>query len=346
MNILITGAFGYIGTRLLDYLAYLRSQEGPYDVTAIDNFMYNQYYAAHHYNGVFEIENKDVRELASWDKLKEFDVIIHLAAIVGDNACNRNPKLATEVNLESVKNLIKALSPNQKIIFPMTNSGYGAKTGEVFCTEETPLEPISLYGRDKAEAEKCVLDFKNSITLRLATVFGTSPRQRLDLSVNDFCYKAYFDKEIKLFQPEFKRNFIHIQDVAECIEHCALNSFRMKGCYNFGLDNANMSKLELANKISEIIPCKVTISEDGFDPDKRNYIVSSEKMYKEFVPKYFLEDGIKELAKFFSLLPNDKTKREEITKNMRNGTEGKLLEATAVCYPAKGIKELLGQIRQ
>jgi nucleoside-diphosphate-sugar epimerase len=310
MNILITGAFGFIGTALLKHL------EG--NITAIDNFFYKQYNLPLAFPSI-TYYNQDVCTVPK-ELVENQDVIIHLASLVGQPVCDRYPEVASAVNLDATKRLVDMLRPEQKLIYPNTNSSYGTTSGEEFCTEESPFNPISLYAKDKCASEKYILEkHANSITLRLATLFSLSLRPRLDLLVNDFCYKAYFDKKIDIYEPHFKRNFIHIEDVCHCFMFCVENFYRLRGqCYNVGLDSANMSKIELAKAISEIIPCEINIC-DGSDIDKRNYIVSSQKIYNAgWSPRYSLQDGIATLKQFFALLPQDKEKRELSVKNMRN----------------------------
>lgn len=316
MNILITGGCGYLASTLLNYIA----DNNKFKVTVLDNFTYNQYHVPLSFSDKdIEFVNYDIRLINKWRRLKDFDTVLHFAAIVGMPACNKNPQYSTEVNFGSVKSLVGSISKNQKLIFPMSNSGYGVKSDGI-CTEETPLEPISLYGVDKVKAEKYILGRENSITLRLATVFSTSIRQRLDLLVNDFCYKAYFDKKLVLYQPEFKRNFAHVKDISRCFLHCIANFDKMKGnCYNVGLDSANMSKLELAEKIKEFIPCEIEVRNDKEDEDRRDYRVSSQKMYDTgFKNEYTIENGIKDLIKLFSVLPKNQSEREKAICGMSN----------------------------
>ncbi len=234
------------------------------------------------------------------------DVIIHLAAIVGASACDRDPLLATTVNLDAVRLLSRLRSPRQVVIYPNTNSGYsGHATGETFCTEESPLRPISLYGRTKVEAESLLLQQPNTIALRLATVFGMSPRMRLDLLVNHFVYTAFKEGYLVIFEKDFKRNFIHVRDVADCMLHCTFaHAETMQGRpYNVGLDSANLSKEELALKVKEYVPgFYIHFAAIGEDPDKRNYIVSSKRLHEAgFTPGRSLDGGIKELLKGYAM---------------------------------------------
>ena len=228
-------------------------------------------------------------------------------------ACNERPYDAESTNLEAVSMLNEIRRDNQKIIYPNTNSGYGTNSGEVYCTEKTPLEPISSYGIQKCQSEKILLEGeKDAITLRLATVFGTSPRMRTDLLVNDFVLRAMRDGCVVLFEKNFKRNYIHIKDVARVFEHCIENYDSMKNePYNVGLEEANLSKEELALKVKEYIPkFEIFEKEIGKDPDKRNYIVSNKKiMSTGFKPEFSLDDGIKELIKGYEIiLKNDQFK--------------------------------------
>jgi nucleoside-diphosphate-sugar epimerase len=231
------------------------------------------------------------------------DIIIPLAAIVGAPACDKDPTSAKTINLDAIKLILKLRKPNQRIIFPTTNSGYGIGQEGIYCTEETPLKPISLYGTTKVEAEKAILAAGNCITFRLATVFGVSPRMRLDLLVNDFVYRAMVDRSLTLFEAHFKRNFVYIGDVTDAFVYAIDNFDRMKNqTYNVGLSSANISKWELCEEIKKQIP-KFWFEEykgkDKMeDPDKRNYIVSNEKIEKVGIKaKTPLEDGIKEIMK-------------------------------------------------
>jgi nucleoside-diphosphate-sugar epimerase len=257
-------------------------------------------------NPAFDFIAGDVRnEELMHGLIKNADVIIPLAAIVGAPACKRDPWLTTSVNLEAVQLINRLRSPQQLVIYPNTNSGYGASTGDTYCTEDTPLEPISLYGQTKVQAELELLDSPNAITLRLATVFGTSPRMRLDLLVNHFVYTAITDGYLVIFEKDFKRNYVHIRDVADCMIYCIKNSQQMVGRpYNVGLDAANLSKEELALKVKEYVPnFYIHFAAIGSDPDKRNYIVSNERLRKAgFEAKRSLDDGIKELLKGYRMI--------------------------------------------
>jgi nucleoside-diphosphate-sugar epimerase len=258
-------------------------------------------------NPSFEFVRGDVRDdRLVRSLLAQADSLIPLAAIVGAPACDRDPFLARSVNFEAVRQLNQWRSPQQRIVFPVTNSGYGAQSGEHLCTEETPLEPLSLYGRTKIQAEAELLSSQNVITLRLATVFGMSPRMRTDLLVNHFVWAAVTDGYLVLFEKDFKRNFIHIRDVAACFLHCLQNFEVMKGRpYNAGLSTANLSKQELAEKVKIQIPhFYLHYSEIGSDPDKRNYIVSNERLKEAgFEASRSLEEGIRELVKGYRMVP-------------------------------------------
>jgi nucleoside-diphosphate-sugar epimerase len=256
-------------------------------------------------NPAFDFVKGDVRdETLMRGLVRDADVIIHLAAIVGASACDRDPLLATSVNLEAVRLLSRLRSPRQMVIYPNTNSGYGATSGESFCTEESPLRPISLYGRTKVESENLLLQQPNTVALRLATVFGMSPRMRLDLLVNHFVYTAVKEGYLVIFEKDFKRNFIHVRDVADCMLHCIAHAESMQGRpYNVGLDSANLSKEELALKVKQHVPgFYIHFAPIGQDPDKRNYIVSSRRLHETgFTPARSLDDGIKELLKGYAM---------------------------------------------
>ena len=301
-KILIIGGAGYIGSVLTKTLV-----ENNYDVTVVDIFknqdnVFNNLLLSENLN----IIKADARELKE-NFLKSFDILIPLAAIVGAPACDRNPTEAISINGDSIKNICKAISKNQMIIFPTTNSGYGTTSGELMCDENTPLNPISLYGKLKKESEEIIMTRENSISFRLATVFGVSPRHRIDLLVNDFVYKAYNDGYLVLFEKHFKRNYIHLKDVSDGFLFAIQNFDNLKGnSFNLGLSEANLSKHELALKIQQYIK-KVLILSSEFkeDPDKRNYIVDNSKIEsKGFKAKITLDEGIKELIKFYSISKN------------------------------------------
>jgi|TARA_B100001964_G_C14230878_1_gene599970 nucleoside-diphosphate-sugar epimerase len=310
MKILITGGAGYIGSVLCKYLL-----ENNHKVTVIDNFTFS-YNSLLTYMGNknFEVQKLDVRNYTEVNRIiKNFDLIIPLAALVGAPLCKLKEKEATEVNLESIKNIVDNISQNQAIIYPTTNSGYGIGEKDKYCTEETPLNPISLYGQTKTNAEKYISEkHENSIRYRLATVFGCSPRMRLDLLVNDFVFKAVKDGYVVLFEANFKRNYIHIRDICEAIIFSIKNFDNLKNeTYNLGLSTANLSKLELCRKIKEYIPrFEISVNEIGSDIDKRDYIISNEKIEKKgFTAKISLDEGIIELKKFYNYVIPDNTMR-------------------------------------
>lgn len=308
MKILITGAAGYIGSVFIDYL-FEHHDDIVDKIIAVDNLMYNQTTLTQYcHKDKFEFYKMDVREQ---DKLlplvEEVDVIIPLACIVGMPACRKYPELTTATNQEAVEWLTKVTRDDQKIIFPTTNSGYGVGQEGIYCTEETPLNPISLYGTTKVNAENALLERGNAVTLRLATVFGISPRMRLDLLVNDFTYKAYKDNYIVLFESHFKRNYIHIRDIAYTFVFSILHFNEMKGqAFNVGLSSANLSKKELCESIQKYVPdFYISESEINQDPDKRNYIVSNDKLEAlGWYPKVTLESGIEELLKAYPIIEN------------------------------------------
>lgn len=305
-NILVTGGAGYIGSVLVPELLKLGHR-----VTVLDNFMYQQNsLLSCCMNDCFDVVKGDARdENILKPLLKKADYIIPLAALVGAPLCNKDKVGAATINRDAIASIVKLTSIEQKIIMPTTNSGYGIGQKSVYCTEETPLNPITLYGVVKMEAENIILDRGNSISFRLATVFGMSPRMRIDLLVNDFTYRAVTDRFVVIFEGHFKRNYIHIRDVARAFVHAINNFTSMKNePYNVGLSDANISKLELCAKIQEQIPEFVYLEASvGEDPDKRDYIVSNEKIEKTgFKPVYSLEMGIKELIKGYKIITNSK----------------------------------------
>ena len=307
-KILVTGAAGYLGSILCERLL-----EAGHSVVALDNFYYGEVSLFHLCtNPRFEFVYGDARDEALLKSLlPKVDSIIPLAAMVGVGACQRDPVMARTTNFDAIAMVNRLRSPQQLMIYPTTNSGYGASTGEVFCTEETPLQPISLYGETKAEAEALLLGSENTICLRLATVFGLSPRMRLDLLVNHFVYAAYSDRYLVIFEKDFKRNYVHIRDVADCFVHCLSNRFSMRGrTFNLGLDTANLSKAELAMKVREYVPgFYIHFAEIGSDPDKRNYIVSNQRLREAgFEAKRSLDDGIQELLKGYKMLSRTRFK--------------------------------------
>lgn len=301
-RVLISGGAGYLGSVLCEHLL----RDG-FRVTVIDNLMYGQHSLLHLCaNPGFEFVYGDVRDARQMAPLvKSSDVIIPLAAIVGAPACERDPELARSVNLEAIRLLNRLRSPHQLVVFPTTNSGYGTQSGEVLCTEDTPLAPISIYGQTKVQAESELLATPNVISLRLATVFGVSPRLRLDLLVNHFVYAAITDGYIVIYEKDFHRNYVHIRDVADCFLHGITHADRMVGRpYNVGLDEANLSKAELSEKVKTHVPTfHIYFSEVGSDPDKRNYLVSNQQLREAgFEARRSLDEGIEELLKGYRML--------------------------------------------
>lgn len=302
MKILVTGAAGYIGSVLVPELL-----KRGYAVIAIDNFMYNQTSLLDccHDNKLTIIRG-DVRDRELISKyLKSADAIFPLGCLTGAPLCSKDPFSAKAVNFDAVKMFLDLRDKNQLIIFPTTNSGYGIGEKGIYCTEETPLKPVSFYGKLKVELEKVLLDAGNCITLRLATAFGISARMRLDLLVNDFTYRAVTDRYLVIFQAHFKRNYIHVKDVAKAFIHCLENFSKMKNQpYNVGLSDANLSKWELCAEIKkQITDFYFVESQIGEDPDKRDYIVSNEKIEKTgFKPDISLREGIAELIKGYQII--------------------------------------------
>ena len=302
MKVLVTGAAGYIGSVLVPRLL----QEG-HEVIALDNFMYNQSSLLDVcYHDQLTIIRGDTRDKPLMTRLmKTADAIFPLACLTGAPLCAKDPVGAQTILLDAVKMILELKSKDQRVIFPTTNSGYGVGEKGKHCTEETPLRPISLYGKLKVDAENAILDAGNGITLRLATAFGVSPRMRLDLLVNDFTYRAVFDRFVILFEAHFNRNYIHVRDISKAFIH-GLNHFdKMKNQpYNVGLSDANLTKLQLCQEIKKFVPdfyfVEATIGED---PDKRDYIVSNEKIEKTgFKPDVSLPKGIGELIKGYQVI--------------------------------------------
>jgi nucleoside-diphosphate-sugar epimerase len=303
-SILVTGGAGYLGSTLVPALL----AEG-HRVTVLDNFLFgqaslNQLCA----DPNFDVHRGDARdESVLKPLLKTADIIIPLAALVGAPMCNADKIGAESINRDAVVTLTRLASKQQRILMPITNSGYGIGQQDKFCTEESELKPITLYGRTKVEAERAALDRGNAISFRLATVFGMSPRMRIDLLVNDFVYRAVNDRAVVLFESHFKRNYIHVRDVARVFIHGIDRFEAMKDQpYNVGLSDANLSKAELCAKIKEHLPKFVYLDAPiGEDPDKRDYIVSNEKIEKTgFQPAFGLDDGIRELIKGYRMIRN------------------------------------------
>jgi nucleoside-diphosphate-sugar epimerase len=303
-KVLVTGGAGYLGSVLVPALL-----EQGHSVSVLDNFMFHQdSLLSCCAEPRFSVIRGDCRDEATLSKaLRDADVIIPLAAIVGAPACQADQTASRSTNLDAIKLLVKLRSSQQRIIYPTTNSGYGIGEKGKFCTEETPLRPISLYGVTKVEAERAVLDACNSVTFRLATVFGMSPRMRIDLLVNDFVYRALNDRTVTVFEGHAKRNYIHVRDVARAFLHAIDHFDLMRGqAYNVGLSDANLSKLELCAKIAEHVNGFVFLEAPvGEDPDKRDYIVSNAKIEATgFSPAHPLDAGIRELIKGYTIIRN------------------------------------------
>jgi len=301
-KVLVTGGAGYIGSVLVPHLLEL-----GHDVTVLDNLRYGQsslfgycYHPNFHFiNG--DVRNKEVVEGA----VRGADVIIPLAASVGAATCSADPIYAQQVNVDSIRLLASLVGKDQMILYPNTNSGYGIGEKTDFCNEESSLNPISLYGISKVESEKILLSETNAISFRLATVFGPSSKMRIDLLVNNFTYKSINDGVLVLFEQNFRRNYIHVLDVAKAFVHGIDNFDSMKGqVYNMGLSSANLTKRQLAEKIKEYIPNLEIINANySQDPDKRDYIVSNEKLESTgWMPTQSLDDGIQQLIKMYSMM--------------------------------------------
>ena len=304
-KILVTGGAGYIGSILVPVLL----NQG-YKVTVLDSLIFNQPLLLDCCaDPNFDFVQGDIcdHDLVN-SILSKSDIIIPLAAIVGAPACKRNPSLTRLVNYDAHINIVNNVSAGQKVLFPTTNSGYGIGEKDSYCTEKTPLRPISEYGKTKVEIEKALLDMGSAITFRLATVFGMSPRMRMDLLVNDFVYKAVKERSLVLFEEHFRRNYIHVRDVAKAFLFGIENYDKMKGePYNVGLSSANITKRELSEKIKEYVPgLYIHSAEIGEDPDKRDYIVSNDKIESlGWHPDHTLDDGIPELIKGYNIIrPN------------------------------------------
>lgn len=302
MKILVTGGAGYIGSVLVPTLL-----GKGHEVIVVDNFMYNQQVLLDCCNNKnLTVIRGDVRDKSLISKcMQNVDAVFPLACLTGAPLCSKDPIGAHTTNFDAIKMILDIRRPDQKIIFPTTNSGYGVGQKGIFCTEETPLNPITLYGRLKVDIEKLVLSSGNSITLRLATVMGISPRMRLDLLVNDFTYRAVNDRFLVIFEPHFKRNYVHVRDVAKAFIHGLDNFETMKGePYNVGLSEANLSKWELCEEIKKQVPdFYFAEAKIGEDPDKRDYIVSNDKIEKTgFIPDYSLQQSIAELIKGYQII--------------------------------------------
>ena len=302
MKVLVTGGAGYIGSVLVPTLL-----QAGHHVTVVDNLLYGQTSLLDVcFDPHLEVVRGDARDRELMKRLIDGqDVLIPLAALVGAPLCARDPDAACKINVGAIELLLQLRDPAQRVIYPNTNSGYGLGQGESFCTEDTPLNPISVYGRTKCQAEQAVLSAGNAITFRLATVFGVSPRMRLDLLVNDFTYRAATDGFVVLFEAHFKRNYVHVRDVARAFMHAIDNFETMREePYNVGLSDANLSKQELCERIQRFVPNFYFVEAAlGEDPDKRNYVVSNARIEATgFQPRYSLDDGIRELLKAYQVV--------------------------------------------
>ncbi|HEY3078259.1 MAG TPA: NAD(P)-dependent oxidoreductase [Burkholderiales bacterium] len=303
-RILVTGGAGYLGSILVPELL-----AAGHEVTVLDNFMYSQNSLAQVCaNRNFRVVRGDIRiESVLEPLLREAEIVIPLAAYVGAPLCARDPVGARSVNHDAILMMLKLVERGQYVFMPTTNSAYGSGDKNNFCTEESPLRPISQYAIEKVEVEKALMRHPNAVSLRLATVFGMAPRMRLDLLVNDFTYRAVHDRFVVLFESSFKRNYIHVRDVAGAFLHAIANRERMRGqIYNVGLSDANVSKRELCETIARRVPGFVFLEAPvGKDPDQRNYIVSNAKMEATgWRPKFSLDAGIEELVKGFTMIRN------------------------------------------
>jgi len=301
-RVLVTGGAGYLGCMVVPLLL-----QAGYKVVVLDNFLYRQTTLLDLCsNDQFEIVRGDARdENLLRGLLKKADIVLPLAAIVGYHACDKDPVAARTVNVDAIRLLLSHRSRDQRVVFPCTNSGYGVGERGAYCTETSPLKPISVYGKTKVEAEKAIMDSGNAVSLRLATNFGMSPRMRLDLLVNDFVYRAVTDRFVVVFEGNFKRNYVHVRDAAEAFRHVLGNFETMKDqVYNVGLSDANLSKLELCAEIRKQLPQFIYLEAGvGKDPDQRDYVVSNEKIEATgFRPKHSVQYGITELIKGFRIV--------------------------------------------
>lgn len=303
-KILVTGGGGYLGSTLVPDLL-----NAGHEVTVLDNFMYKQSslnHVCHHPK--FTVVKGDIRvESTIAPLLRQADVVIPLAALVGAPICTIDPVGATTTNRDAITLMLKLLSKEQIVLMPTTNSAYGTGDENNFCTEDSPLRPISQYAKEKVEIERQLLERENAISFRLATVFGMSPRMRIDLLVNDFTYRAVHDRFVVLFESSFKRNYVHVRDVSRVFQHGLANFGRMKGqVYNVGLSDANVSKKELCERIQKQVPDFTFIDAPvGKDPDQRNYVVSNARIEKTgFNTTVSLDAGISELIKGYTMIKN------------------------------------------
>jgi nucleoside-diphosphate-sugar epimerase len=303
-DILVTGGAGYLGSTLVPHLL-----QAGHRVTVLDNFLFRQSSLNHVcHDPNFQVVKGDIRlESVVAPLLKKADIVIPLAALVGAPMCSADPIGARTINHDAILMMLGKLSRTQRVLMPTTNSAYGTGDADNFCTEESPLRPISIYAKEKVAVESALMEHGNAVSFRLATVFGMSPRMRLDLLVNDFCYRAVHDRFVVLFEGDFKRNYVHVRDVARVFEHGITHFERMQGqIYNVGLSEANVSKRELCTHIQRQIPdFVVQDAAVGKDPDQRNYVVSNAKLESTgFRTAVSLDAGIAELVKGYTMLRN------------------------------------------
>jgi nucleoside-diphosphate-sugar epimerase len=306
MKVLVTGGAGYIGSVLVPALL-----QRNWQVTVLDTFASGDAsFAASCADPNFEPVRGDARDMRVVEPLlRNADVAIPLAALVGAPLCARDQIGAVTLNRDAVVELVKRTSCEQRIVYPNSNSGYGVGEGNAYCTEESPLRPVSLYGQTKVEAERAVLEHGSGVALRLATVFGMSPRMRLDLLVNDFTWRAVTDRAVVVFEGHFRRNYIHVRDVVKAFIHAIDNFGTMHGePYNVGLSEANLTKLQLCERIARHVPGFAYLEAPvGEDPDKRDYLVSNEKLEATgWRPDFGLDAGIQELIKGYRMLRNSR----------------------------------------
>lgn len=302
MKILVTGGAGYVGSILVGHLL-----TDGHEVTVLDNFMWGQVsLASYCANQNLRIERGDARDTRTVKPLlRDADVLIPLAALVGAPLCEARFQDAWNINCYAVRDAMASMSSHQRIVIPISNSGYGVGERDQECTEDSPLRPVSVYGQTKVQVEQIVMSRGNAISLRLATVFGMSQRMRMDLLVNDFVWRAVRDRAIVLFEGHFRRNFVHVRDVAWAFSHALDNFDEMRDKpYNVGLSDANMTKLELCERIAKHVPdFHIAQSHFGEDPDKRDYVVSNARIEATgWRPRYSLDDGIAELIKGYRMM--------------------------------------------
>ena len=303
-KILVTGGAGYIGSILVNDLL-----KNNFEVTVIDNFFYNQTSLLNCSKfKKLNIINDDIRNYTLLNELiKKHDIIIPLAGLVGAPLCKKFPKESHEINYDAAINIFKNKVKDQRLIMPTTNSAYGSGNQDNYCDENSPLKPISEYAKQKVDLEQIMMQGDNVTSLRLATVFGVSPRPRLDLLVNDFTFRAIRDNSLVLYESHFKRNYIHVRDISKCFQFCISNDKTINEIFNVGLSDTNISKLELANRIKKYIPSlDIQENNEEKDPDQRNYIVSNTKIESVgFTTDCSLDDGIKEIIRYYPILKNN-----------------------------------------